>query len=263
MTGFSITVNGNEIQVPCSHNSWDNVRVLRKVVTLRCRSCHEQWRSLVGEVWRNKSLRCMKFGTRKGCDGDCGRFHFHARKLRKDEKEEEATSVTNNELDCSNFSLNSSSTISFQSVNLSGGSIDIRGSLISGLPFTNGTLYHCNLMGANVVVDANPFNDVFIISVGGEHEGDVSGCRLMTNGVEQELNVAKLSESVTTDRRFIAAVAIPKIVEGASDCTSEGITDECDSVDYIPSRGRSKSTLTPPPTEYSRRSLSCPPAFSF
>eukprot|EP01060_Flectonema_neradi_P017158 TRINITY_DN2396_c1_g1_i1.p1 TRINITY_DN2396_c1_g1~~TRINITY_DN2396_c1_g1_i1.p1 ORF type:complete len:267 (+),score=31.27 TRINITY_DN2396_c1_g1_i1:67-867(+) len=266
MTGFTITVNGNEIQIPCSHNSWDNVRVLRKVVTLRCRVCHEQWRSLVGEVWRNKSLRCMKFGTKKGCDGECGRFHFHARKLRKNEKDEvcELDSTTSSAATQRSDTEECEAPVMFQSVDLSGNSIQVSDHLFKDLPFVNGTLYHCNFQTANVVIDANPFNDVYVISRG-RQSGRVASCSLVKDGVEQELSVVKLTKSQTTKAGFVAVVAVP-IAEGSDYCSaSEGLTDECDSVECYPtrSRGRAMSTRTAPPASNFPRSLSCPPASSF
>ena len=64
----------------CTHNSWDNVRVIKGQVTLRCRECQSQWRTHVDAVWRKK--KCMFFNTPEGCSSgkDCTKLHLHSRK---------------------------------------------------------------------------------------------------------------------------------------------------------------------------------------
>eukprot|EP01059_Diplonema_ambulator_P033321 TRINITY_DN6903_c0_g1_i2.p1 TRINITY_DN6903_c0_g1~~TRINITY_DN6903_c0_g1_i2.p1 ORF type:complete len:157 (+),score=31.65 TRINITY_DN6903_c0_g1_i2:124-594(+) len=43
----------------CDHNHWDNVRVHKLMMTLRCRVCEKQWRAPVVEVWGR--LRCSAY----------------------------------------------------------------------------------------------------------------------------------------------------------------------------------------------------------
>eukprot|EP01061_Rhynchopus_euleeides_P015573 TRINITY_DN26532_c0_g1_i1.p1 TRINITY_DN26532_c0_g1~~TRINITY_DN26532_c0_g1_i1.p1 ORF type:complete len:297 (+),score=69.31 TRINITY_DN26532_c0_g1_i1:435-1325(+) len=71
---------------PCSHNSWDNVRVVRKKMTLRCRICQQQWRAQVELIW--KQWKCESFAQHGRCpDGDaCPRLHLHYRKQGLDER---------------------------------------------------------------------------------------------------------------------------------------------------------------------------------
>ncbi|KAJ9463411.1 hypothetical protein DIPPA_21394 [Diplonema papillatum] len=58
---------------PCAHNEWDNIRFKNMVVTLRCRVCREQWKTL------NVSLRkCAAFYERKCPNGpSCPLTHIH------------------------------------------------------------------------------------------------------------------------------------------------------------------------------------------
>eukprot|EP01059_Diplonema_ambulator_P037087 TRINITY_DN9624_c0_g1_i2.p1 TRINITY_DN9624_c0_g1~~TRINITY_DN9624_c0_g1_i2.p1 ORF type:complete len:146 (+),score=33.87 TRINITY_DN9624_c0_g1_i2:73-510(+) len=58
---------------PCSHNEWDNIRFKNMIVTLRCRVCREQWKTL------NVSLRkCAAFYERKCPNGPkCELTHIH------------------------------------------------------------------------------------------------------------------------------------------------------------------------------------------
>eukprot|EP01064_Diplonema_japonicum_P001473 TRINITY_DN1094_c2_g1_i1.p1 TRINITY_DN1094_c2_g1~~TRINITY_DN1094_c2_g1_i1.p1 ORF type:complete len:203 (+),score=51.72 TRINITY_DN1094_c2_g1_i1:53-661(+) len=68
----------------CEHNSWDNVRVCKKVMTLRCRVCQKQWRTPVDSVWE---LKCDAFGAGKCPEGDsCLRMHIHYRKQTLEER---------------------------------------------------------------------------------------------------------------------------------------------------------------------------------
>eukprot|EP01064_Diplonema_japonicum_P011053 TRINITY_DN1832_c0_g1_i2.p1 TRINITY_DN1832_c0_g1~~TRINITY_DN1832_c0_g1_i2.p1 ORF type:complete len:169 (+),score=21.31 TRINITY_DN1832_c0_g1_i2:68-508(+) len=67
-------------QKSCDHNTWDNVRVSKQKMTLRCRLCQSQWRLPVGLVW-NK-VRCTSFdaGTcRRGAS--CRYLHVFMRKV--------------------------------------------------------------------------------------------------------------------------------------------------------------------------------------
>eukprot|EP01064_Diplonema_japonicum_P020694 TRINITY_DN30280_c0_g1_i1.p1 TRINITY_DN30280_c0_g1~~TRINITY_DN30280_c0_g1_i1.p1 ORF type:complete len:211 (+),score=31.78 TRINITY_DN30280_c0_g1_i1:72-704(+) len=65
----------------CAHNAWDNVRVSKGLMTLRCRECQRQWRADVELVWGG--LKCLDFGGEEGCaEGDsCSKLHIHHRKL--------------------------------------------------------------------------------------------------------------------------------------------------------------------------------------
>eukprot|EP01062_Namystynia_karyoxenos_P064970 TRINITY_DN5816_c0_g1_i1.p1 TRINITY_DN5816_c0_g1~~TRINITY_DN5816_c0_g1_i1.p1 ORF type:complete len:310 (+),score=89.03 TRINITY_DN5816_c0_g1_i1:89-931(+) len=62
---------------PCSHNSWDNVRVKKEKVTLRCRVCQLQWKLGYDELGFKQ--RCAEFGTHGRCrQGDaCSFVHVH------------------------------------------------------------------------------------------------------------------------------------------------------------------------------------------
>eukprot|EP00659_Diplonema_papillatum_P018035 gene18035-27778_t len=64
----------------CGHNSWDNVRVIKGQVTLRCRLCQIQWRAHVGAVWRKR--KCQVFNTPEGCPAgvECPKLHLHPKK---------------------------------------------------------------------------------------------------------------------------------------------------------------------------------------
>ena len=67
--------------IPCTHNSWDNVRVSKKRMTLRCRICQQQWRETVDRIWGD--LKCDAFTATSNCPkGDnCELLHLHYRKL--------------------------------------------------------------------------------------------------------------------------------------------------------------------------------------
>ena len=73
---------------PCTHNSWDNVRVIKGQVTLRCRLCQLQWRTHVDAVWRKR--KCGFFNTAQGCSlGEaCPKIHMHAKKQSLEERVE-------------------------------------------------------------------------------------------------------------------------------------------------------------------------------
>ncbi|KAJ9461104.1 hypothetical protein DIPPA_02416 [Diplonema papillatum] len=64
----------------CAHNSWDNVRVTKGQVTLRCRVCQVQWRTSVDGAWRKR--KCALFGTPEGCNQGsvCPKLHLHPKK---------------------------------------------------------------------------------------------------------------------------------------------------------------------------------------
>ncbi|KAJ9468201.1 hypothetical protein DIPPA_04437 [Diplonema papillatum] len=64
----------------CTHNSWDNVRVIKGHVTLRCRECQDQWRTAADTAWRRR--KCTAFPTLRGCpSGDaCPKLHIHSKK---------------------------------------------------------------------------------------------------------------------------------------------------------------------------------------
>eukprot|EP00754_Rhynchopus_humris_P024368 Rhum_TRINITY_DN14889_c22_g1::Rhum_TRINITY_DN14889_c22_g1_i1::g.126492::m.126492 len=78
------TVVGTD--APCDHNSWDNVRVIKRQVTLRCRVCQVQWRTHVDAVWRKR--KCGYFNTPAGCaiGPKCPKIHMHAKKLSLEER---------------------------------------------------------------------------------------------------------------------------------------------------------------------------------
>ncbi|KAJ9466004.1 hypothetical protein DIPPA_09782 [Diplonema papillatum] len=63
----------------CSHNSWDNVRVTKGLMTLRCRVCQKQWRVRVDLVWNQ--LKCETFNSENSCTAEsCPLLHLHYRK---------------------------------------------------------------------------------------------------------------------------------------------------------------------------------------
>ncbi|KAJ9466655.1 hypothetical protein DIPPA_17647 [Diplonema papillatum] len=68
------------LQKCCTHNEWDNVRVLKGSMTLRCRICQKQWRAKTEIAWG--VLRCPEFLAGGTCSsGDaCGKLHIHYRK---------------------------------------------------------------------------------------------------------------------------------------------------------------------------------------
>eukprot|EP00659_Diplonema_papillatum_P021475 gene21475-33037_t len=63
----------------CEHNNWDNVRVIKKMMVLRCRSCQLQWRAKVEMVWG--LLACEQFRATTLCEAaECPYLHIHPRK---------------------------------------------------------------------------------------------------------------------------------------------------------------------------------------
>eukprot|EP01059_Diplonema_ambulator_P025710 TRINITY_DN427_c0_g1_i1.p1 TRINITY_DN427_c0_g1~~TRINITY_DN427_c0_g1_i1.p1 ORF type:complete len:276 (+),score=50.29 TRINITY_DN427_c0_g1_i1:101-829(+) len=77
--------------MPCKHNNWDNVRVVRGLMTLRCRVCQLQWRAPVGMVW--EALYCVYYRTQGGCKKgrQCCRLHINGRKLSEAARERRKT----------------------------------------------------------------------------------------------------------------------------------------------------------------------------
>eukprot|EP01059_Diplonema_ambulator_P005570 TRINITY_DN1532_c0_g1_i7.p1 TRINITY_DN1532_c0_g1~~TRINITY_DN1532_c0_g1_i7.p1 ORF type:complete len:201 (+),score=25.09 TRINITY_DN1532_c0_g1_i7:66-668(+) len=77
--GFAESVEGLKDSVPCcEHNNWDNVRVSKKMMTLRCRVCQRQWRAPVDCVW-NK-LKCTEYTAEGTCSVACPKLHVNFRK---------------------------------------------------------------------------------------------------------------------------------------------------------------------------------------
>eukprot|EP01064_Diplonema_japonicum_P026743 TRINITY_DN3826_c0_g1_i1.p1 TRINITY_DN3826_c0_g1~~TRINITY_DN3826_c0_g1_i1.p1 ORF type:complete len:151 (+),score=8.87 TRINITY_DN3826_c0_g1_i1:51-455(+) len=69
----------------CEHNLWDNVRVCKGRMTLRCRTCQKQWRVPVEMVWHG--LRCASFDSGVCLTGDsCGKLHVFHRKVSLEER---------------------------------------------------------------------------------------------------------------------------------------------------------------------------------
>ncbi|KAJ9456005.1 hypothetical protein DIPPA_17190 [Diplonema papillatum] len=69
---------------PCGHNSWDNVRVARERMTMRCRVCQRQWRANVSLISQHscstflKNAECGVFSCPAG--EECSQLHIHYRK---------------------------------------------------------------------------------------------------------------------------------------------------------------------------------------
>ncbi|KAJ9455691.1 hypothetical protein DIPPA_29252 [Diplonema papillatum] len=59
---------------PCRHNEWDNVRIKRGEIMLRCRVCQEQWRAPASRE------RCQNFQRAACADEACELLHVHAHK---------------------------------------------------------------------------------------------------------------------------------------------------------------------------------------
>ena len=59
---------------PCDHNEWDNVRIKRGEIMLRCRTCQEQWRAPAD------TQRCQAFPQNQCTDSNCQHLHVHAHK---------------------------------------------------------------------------------------------------------------------------------------------------------------------------------------
>eukprot|EP01059_Diplonema_ambulator_P004103 TRINITY_DN13792_c0_g1_i1.p1 TRINITY_DN13792_c0_g1~~TRINITY_DN13792_c0_g1_i1.p1 ORF type:complete len:195 (+),score=58.21 TRINITY_DN13792_c0_g1_i1:54-638(+) len=72
-------LNGNFRLCGCKENGYDNVRVVRGYMTVRCRVCEERVKASTVDV---KGWRCYEFWMRGTCPrGDeCPRIHLHIRK---------------------------------------------------------------------------------------------------------------------------------------------------------------------------------------
>jgi len=70
---------------PCAHNSWDNVRLKRGWVILRCRECGSQWRQ---RPFNASGGRCRTFTGPGGCGlgTKCPLLHVHAVKRTVEER---------------------------------------------------------------------------------------------------------------------------------------------------------------------------------
>eukprot|EP01060_Flectonema_neradi_P003382 TRINITY_DN1216_c2_g2_i1.p1 TRINITY_DN1216_c2_g2~~TRINITY_DN1216_c2_g2_i1.p1 ORF type:complete len:315 (+),score=69.49 TRINITY_DN1216_c2_g2_i1:56-946(+) len=66
---------------PCNHNSWDSVRVKKKRILLRCRTCGKQWKVKINAV-----KRCAKFPSGSCTNASCSLLHIHPRKQTLDER---------------------------------------------------------------------------------------------------------------------------------------------------------------------------------
>eukprot|EP00755_Sulcionema_specki_P029333 Sspe_Gene.91943::Locus_63612_Transcript_2_2_Confidence_0.500_Length_1404::g.91943::m.91943 len=68
------TASGVSLTRPCLHNSWDNVRIKRGWIILRCRICQAQWRQRP-----SSESRCHDFNTDEGCPQGhkCKLLHVH------------------------------------------------------------------------------------------------------------------------------------------------------------------------------------------
>eukprot|EP01060_Flectonema_neradi_P004389 TRINITY_DN12826_c0_g1_i1.p1 TRINITY_DN12826_c0_g1~~TRINITY_DN12826_c0_g1_i1.p1 ORF type:complete len:114 (+),score=22.09 TRINITY_DN12826_c0_g1_i1:79-420(+) len=69
----------------CGHNAWDNIRVVKGMLKLRCRVCSTQWKTKVDAMWRRS--KCSRFNSAGGCElGDtCPKLHIFARKQQREE----------------------------------------------------------------------------------------------------------------------------------------------------------------------------------
>ena len=69
-TGQEMAIIGTK---PCTHNSWDNVRIKNGTTTLRCRMCQLQWKTAHQQL-----PRCGSFlNDPNSCDDDCQLVHVH------------------------------------------------------------------------------------------------------------------------------------------------------------------------------------------
>ena len=57
---------------PCSHNTWDNVRAKKECLTLRCRICSAQWKTITTTL-----RRCRNFPTGNCNDPCCPYTHIY------------------------------------------------------------------------------------------------------------------------------------------------------------------------------------------
>ena len=80
-----LAVDDDAPSLLCGHNSWDNIRVVKGMVKLRCRICQSQWKTKVDAMWRRS--KCSRFNTANGCDLEecCPKLHIYARKQQREE----------------------------------------------------------------------------------------------------------------------------------------------------------------------------------
>ena len=88
---------GVALTKPCTHNSWDNVRVKRGWAILRCRICHLQWRLRPTAI-----PHCDSFARGMGCcpmGVECTQLHVHrTREQTEAKKHNEASRTSGGEL---------------------------------------------------------------------------------------------------------------------------------------------------------------------
>ena len=78
-----------QLERPCGHNSWDNVRIKRGWLVLRCRLCHSQWRQRPTEI-----TRCNAF-SEGNCPNStqCPNLHVHHIKHTKAQRDQAKNDV--------------------------------------------------------------------------------------------------------------------------------------------------------------------------
>ncbi|KAJ9446920.1 hypothetical protein DIPPA_15655 [Diplonema papillatum] len=71
----------------CGHNTWDNVRVNRGLMSLRCRTCRKQCRVRTKHMAQYE-WRCKSFNSKKGCElgADCPKLHIFYNKQSLEER---------------------------------------------------------------------------------------------------------------------------------------------------------------------------------
>ena len=71
---------------PCGHNDWDNQRVKRKVIMLKCRQCQKKWKTPL-----NNLRRCSRY-LKDACNlgEDCKLLHIHKYKNPQKEADKRA-----------------------------------------------------------------------------------------------------------------------------------------------------------------------------
>eukprot|EP01065_Artemidia_motanka_P046746 TRINITY_DN715_c0_g1_i1.p1 TRINITY_DN715_c0_g1~~TRINITY_DN715_c0_g1_i1.p1 ORF type:complete len:506 (+),score=124.82 TRINITY_DN715_c0_g1_i1:59-1519(+) len=81
---------GVQLIRPCKHNDWDNVRIKRGWIILRCRACHAQWRQRPCA-----EHRCTQFNSPEGCarGADCELLHVHHFKQTLQQRQQHAKSI--------------------------------------------------------------------------------------------------------------------------------------------------------------------------
>lgn len=69
--------DAGDLPAPCCHNRWDNLRAKKNSVTLRCRECHQAWKTTT-----LKSNKCPYF-TKDNCPegAACTKIHVYRYKL--------------------------------------------------------------------------------------------------------------------------------------------------------------------------------------